>query len=73
MTVNAWLTTDAMEHCITICDCRVVLLDAERAKQLQGSVAKLEKAGAVGILVYRSATPPNGMWSFDGVLGSFER
>ncbi|KAM0746229.1 AMP-dependent synthetase and ligase [Meredithblackwellia eburnea MCA 4105] len=53
VTVNAWLTTDAMEHCITLCDCRVVFLDQERAHQLRNSLAKLEFAGAKQVVVFR--------------------
>ncbi|KAL8277463.1 hypothetical protein RQP46_010185 [Phenoliferia psychrophenolica] len=72
VTVNAWLNLEAMEHCIKICDCRVVILDAERAKQLSGSVKVLESAGSVGILVYRTTAPPPGMRSFEEAVRPFE-
>ena len=71
MSVNAWLNLEAMEHCLTLCDCRVVLLDAERANQLKTSNKKMIASGVVGILVYRSSTPPLGMRSFDDAISGF--
>lgn len=52
--VNAWIIPDVMEHCVTFTDCKVVILDVERAGILRNSIEKLKKGGTQAILVVRS-------------------
>ncbi|TRM70589.1 hypothetical protein BD626DRAFT_449195 [Schizophyllum amplum] len=51
---NAWLPVDVVTHCLCVTDCKVILLDGERAQSLEPSVARIKKdAGCVEMLVFR--------------------
>ncbi|TRM70612.1 hypothetical protein BD626DRAFT_449220 [Schizophyllum amplum] len=51
---NALLPVDVVTHCLCITDCKVILLDGERAQSLEPSVARIKKdAGCVEVLVFR--------------------
>ncbi|KAE9391780.1 acetyl-CoA synthetase-like protein [Gymnopus androsaceus JB14] len=53
--VNAWLPIDLLEFCITYTDCKVILLDSERATVIEKSIPKLSKQNAMtGALVFQS-------------------
>ncbi|KAK0452892.1 uncharacterized protein EV420DRAFT_1645415 [Desarmillaria tabescens] len=50
--VNAWLPLDALRHCITLTKCTLIILDPERAEQIEPIAADLKRAsGASGYLV----------------------
>ncbi|KAI5481095.1 hypothetical protein MNV49_006281 [Pseudohyphozyma bogoriensis] len=70
--VNAWLTPSTLEHCLTITECKVVVLDAERAKVAKAFTKSIEKSGVKGILVFRTPSPPAGMRSFDECVKKYE-
>jgi acyl-CoA synthetase (AMP-forming)/AMP-acid ligase II len=52
--INAWLPLDLLEFCITYTNCKVLLLDSERADITEESIPKLVKHnGMTGVLVFR--------------------
>ncbi|KAJ7129707.1 hypothetical protein C8R44DRAFT_777452 [Mycena epipterygia] len=52
---NAWLPTAALLHCLTNTQCKLIILDSERADRLEPVVKKLTTdAGATGIVVLES-------------------
>ncbi|KAJ7638791.1 hypothetical protein FB45DRAFT_903836 [Roridomyces roridus] len=73
---NAWLKTPAILHCLTLTQCKVIVLDAERATLLEPIIKKLTtEAKSNGVLVFRSREGKGhwkGMQSWDTVLGSYK-
>ncbi|KAF5393503.1 hypothetical protein D9757_000599 [Collybiopsis confluens] len=70
--INAWLPLEPLTFCILHTECKVVILDAERAEKLEPIVDKLYTEGnAAGILVL-NAQDGKGQWrrmvSFDEAL-----
>ncbi|KAK0502195.1 hypothetical protein EDD18DRAFT_1139669 [Armillaria luteobubalina] len=50
--VNAWLPLEVLRHCITITQCSLIILDPERAEQIEPIAADLKRAsGASACLV----------------------
>ncbi|KAK0481299.1 hypothetical protein IW261DRAFT_1470086 [Armillaria novae-zelandiae] len=50
--VNAWLPSESLRHCITITNCSLIILDPERAEQIEPIAADLKRAsGASAYLV----------------------
>ncbi|KAI5885282.1 acetyl-CoA synthetase-like protein [Schizophyllum commune H4-8] len=60
---NAWLPADVVKHCLCNTDCKVILLDDERAQSLEPLVDQIKKdAGCVELLVFRGGDrQPKGM------------
>ncbi|KAF9075840.1 acetyl-CoA synthetase-like protein [Rhodocollybia butyracea] len=53
--VNAWLPVDTLEFCIIYTDCKVLLLDSERADVLEKSIQRIVKQNSMtGVLVFRT-------------------
>ncbi|KAJ7228678.1 hypothetical protein GGX14DRAFT_414247 [Mycena pura] len=56
---NAWLPSPQLVHCLSKTQCKLIILDAERADLLQPVVKKLiAEAGATGILVFEDGKGP---------------
>ncbi|KAG9027706.1 hypothetical protein FRB95_007438 [Tulasnella sp. JGI-2019a] len=85
--VNAWLPVRGapgqrgpLTHCITLTDCKVLVLDAERAESLESWIAKgTSQTGVSGVIVVRpqDAKSPakaragwKGMKSWDAVISA---
>ncbi|KIK67403.1 hypothetical protein GYMLUDRAFT_217659 [Collybiopsis luxurians FD-317 M1] len=73
--INAWLPLDQLTFCISHTECKVVILDAERAEKLEPIVDKLYTETKVsGILVF-NAQEGKGQWrrmeNFDQVLKNY--
>lgn len=72
-----WASVDVIEHCITFTECRLVLLDVERAHLLEASVSKITAAGSQGIFILRSQEAqgriPAGMKKLGEEVKKFER
>ncbi|KAI4517933.1 acetyl-CoA synthetase-like protein [Schizophyllum commune Loenen D] len=60
---NAWLPVDVVKHCLCNTDCKVILLDDERAQSLEPLVDQIKKdAGCIELLVFRGGErQPKGM------------
>ncbi|KAJ7703176.1 hypothetical protein B0H17DRAFT_92476 [Mycena rosella] len=67
---NAWLPPQPLQHCLINTQCKLLLLDPERADQLEPDLVNLRKStGATGVLVFddhEGKTGWNGMdsWNF---------
>ncbi|KAL1731658.1 hypothetical protein EV714DRAFT_248729, partial [Schizophyllum commune] len=59
----SWLPVDVVKHCLCNTDCKVILLDDERAQSLEPLVDQIKKdAGCVELLVFRGGDrQPKGM------------
>ena len=59
----SWLPVDVVKHCLCNTDCKVILLDDERAQSLEPLVDQIKKdAGCVELLVFRGGErQPKGM------------
>ncbi|KIK68183.1 hypothetical protein GYMLUDRAFT_191347 [Collybiopsis luxurians FD-317 M1] len=63
--LNAWLPQEVLEFCITHTDCKILVLDPERADVLEYSIPKLvEENSMTGVLVFR---PHEGKGSWKGI------
>ncbi|KAJ7180050.1 hypothetical protein C8R43DRAFT_971441 [Mycena crocata] len=52
---NAWLPTPALLHCLSNTQCKLIMLDSERADKLEPMIKKLSAdAGANGVVVLES-------------------
>ncbi|KAJ7498943.1 hypothetical protein FB451DRAFT_1203575 [Mycena latifolia] len=52
---NAWLPTAPLLHCLTNTQCKLIMLDSERADRLEPVIKKLTaEAGATGVVVWES-------------------
>ncbi|KAF7352822.1 2-succinylbenzoate--CoA ligase [Mycena venus] len=53
--INAWLPIAPLIHCLTITQCKLIILDSERADRLEPEIKKITKeAGATGVVVMES-------------------
>ncbi|KAJ7283669.1 hypothetical protein C8J57DRAFT_1293235 [Mycena rebaudengoi] len=72
---NAWLPTDALHHCLVHTQCKLIMLDPERADRLEPVISKLSvAAGTAGVVVLESHEGKgnwNGMQSWDTVLKNY--
>ncbi|KAJ7068258.1 hypothetical protein C8F01DRAFT_1117516 [Mycena amicta] len=68
--VNAWLPATPLLYCLTHAQCKVIILDSERAERL---VSVVQKLGGAEILVFENG---NGRWkgmkSWQSVLDEFK-
>lgn len=72
---KSWLPLNALEHCLTHTQCKLVILDPERANVLENATRKLTDAGAVAFLVmecHEGKGTWNGMQSWGSAVGHFE-
>ncbi|KAG6811592.1 hypothetical protein H0H92_006715 [Tricholoma furcatifolium] len=74
--VNAWLPLEPLRHCLTHTECKLIILDPERADRLEGIADEVKaKAGSTGILVL-NAHEGKGTWkgmeSWDAVLAGYK-
>ncbi|KAG5733854.1 2-succinylbenzoate--CoA ligase [Termitomyces sp. T112] len=73
--VNAWLPQNQLLFCLVHTECKVIILDPERADRLEASVEELKKAAkSNGILVFNSHEGKgkwNGMKSWNAVLAAY--
>ncbi|KAF5393830.1 hypothetical protein D9757_000035 [Collybiopsis confluens] len=64
--LNAWLPQESLEFCITHTDCKILILDPERADVLENSIPQLVQANSMtGVLVFR---PQEGKGFWKGIL-----
>ncbi|KAJ6586943.1 hypothetical protein DFH09DRAFT_1142040 [Mycena vulgaris] len=50
---NAWLPAQPLQHCLVNTQCKLVLLDPERADRLEPDIVELRQSiGAIGVLVF---------------------
>ncbi|KAJ7233984.1 hypothetical protein C8J57DRAFT_1381406 [Mycena rebaudengoi] len=73
---NAWLPTDALHHCLVHTQCKLIMLDPERADRLEPVISKLSAAaaGTAGVVVLESHEGKgnwNGMQSWDTILKNY--
>ncbi|KAJ7096301.1 hypothetical protein C8R44DRAFT_812674 [Mycena epipterygia] len=60
---NAWLPAQPLQHCLVNTQCKLLLLDSERADRLEPDIVNLrESAGATGVLVFNS-NEGKGSWN----------
>ncbi|KAJ6515928.1 hypothetical protein C8R45DRAFT_223876 [Mycena sanguinolenta] len=53
--INAWLPMTPLIHCLTTTECKLIMLDSERADRLEPEIKKLTKASrATGVVVLES-------------------
>ncbi|ESK97065.1 long-chain-fatty-acid-- ligase [Moniliophthora roreri MCA 2997] len=75
--VNAWLPVDPLRFCISHAECKLVVLDAERADRLQPIITQLAKdTGIIQVLVFALTAQERtrswrGMELFDSALQNF--
>ncbi|KAJ7095365.1 hypothetical protein B0H15DRAFT_829228 [Mycena belliarum] len=78
---NAWLPTAPLLHCLINTQCKLIMLDSERADRLEPVIGKLTtEAGAAGVVVWASSEG-KGTWEgmqpwetvFDNYKGSSEK
>ncbi|KAG6888420.1 hypothetical protein C0995_008333 [Termitomyces sp. Mi166 len=74
--VNAWLPQKQLFFCLIHTECKLIILDPERADRLEGSAKELmNQAMSNGILVFNSHEGKgkwNGMESWDEVLAAYK-
>jgi acyl-CoA synthetase (AMP-forming)/AMP-acid ligase II len=68
--VNAWFPLDALLHCLMTTNCRLAIVDDERAAVLQGSLAALREAGCRTLFVARPSSNMEGYESLTEALAS---
>ncbi|KAG6841219.1 hypothetical protein C0991_000665 [Blastosporella zonata] len=73
---NAWLPIEPLRFCLTHTECKLIILDPERAERLEGISEKLKaESGSNGILVF-NAHEGKGKWkgmeSWDAVLAAYK-
>ncbi|KAJ7233988.1 hypothetical protein C8J57DRAFT_1381414 [Mycena rebaudengoi] len=73
--VSVWLPTDALHHCLVHTQCKLIMLDPERADRLEAVISKLSAAaGTAGVVVLESHEGKgnwNGMQSWDTILKNY--
>ena len=69
--MNCWVTADVMQHCITSTNCKVVVVDSERAKLLSPLLPKIQAGGCGTVLVVRSKEIPAGMTDYATAVARF--
>ncbi|KAJ7368269.1 hypothetical protein DFH08DRAFT_676182 [Mycena albidolilacea] len=73
---NAWLPNGPLIHCLAITECKLIILDSERATRLEPEIKKLTKAaGATGVIVLESHEGKGhwkGMQSWDTVVKNYK-
>lgn len=71
--VNAWLDKPSLLWCLTHTECKVIIVDGERANVLQGreTLGAIEKAGTRAVVVLRETVVPAGMMSLNRELEEF--
>ncbi|CAK5277929.1 unnamed protein product [Mycena citricolor] len=69
--VNAWLPTTPLLHCFTLTECKLVMLDAERADLLEPVVKQLGAAGTVVIDSHEGKGSWDGMASWNAVMDRY--
>lgn len=72
--VNAWLPPDVLQHCLSHTQCKLIILDPERADLLEMATKKLTDTGAVAFLVmecHEGKGEWGGMQSWDSAVGHF--
>ncbi|KAJ7783198.1 hypothetical protein B0H16DRAFT_1495863 [Mycena metata] len=53
---NAWLPAQPLQHCLVNTQCKLILLDPERADRLEPDMINLKlRAGATGVLVFKGS------------------
>ncbi|KAF8076364.1 hypothetical protein FPV67DRAFT_1471446 [Lyophyllum atratum] len=74
--VNAWLPLDLLQYCLTHTQCKLIIVDAERADRLEPVVQKLlAEAGVNGFLVLESQEGKGqweGMQSWNSALDDYK-
>ncbi|KAF9451706.1 acetyl-CoA synthetase-like protein [Macrolepiota fuliginosa MF-IS2] len=74
--VNAWLPLDVLHHCLAHTQCKLVVVDTERADRLEPNVTKLvADAGTAGFLVLEAHEGKgkwNGMQTWEEVLNNYK-
>ncbi|KAG6845543.1 hypothetical protein H0H87_007787 [Tephrocybe sp. NHM501043] len=72
---NAWLPNEPLRFCLTHTECKVIILDPERAERLEPIVEELKAAANCnGVLVFNAHEGKgkwNGMESWDAVLAAY--
>ncbi|KAJ6573029.1 hypothetical protein DFH09DRAFT_1152220 [Mycena vulgaris] len=73
---NAWLPIVPLLHCLTSTQCKLIILDSERADRLEPEIKKLTKqAGATGVVVLESHEGKgrwNGMQLWEKVVKNYK-
>ncbi|KAJ7045536.1 hypothetical protein C8F04DRAFT_438255 [Mycena alexandri] len=60
---NAWLPAQPLQHCLVNTQCKLILLDPERADRLEPDMINLRlRAGATGVLVFMGSER-RGQWT----------
>ncbi|KAJ7047406.1 hypothetical protein C8F04DRAFT_1205344 [Mycena alexandri] len=74
---NAWLPTTPLVHCLVNTQCKLIILDSERADRLEPVVKKLTaEAGATGLVViesYEGKGHWKGMQRWETVVKNYKR
>ncbi|TFK28758.1 long-chain-fatty-acid-CoA ligase [Coprinopsis marcescibilis] len=72
--VNAWSPTDVLKHCFVHTQCKVVIVDAERADRLEPIASSLVDKGVAGICVLEAHEGKghwNGMQTWNDSLDAY--
>ncbi|KAJ7700065.1 hypothetical protein B0H17DRAFT_926014, partial [Mycena rosella] len=73
---NAWLPSDPLVHCLTNTQCKLIMLDSERADILEPVIVKMTAdAGATGVVVLESHEGKgrwNGMQPWETVFNNYK-
>ncbi|KAJ7924833.1 hypothetical protein B0H13DRAFT_1976258 [Mycena leptocephala] len=71
---NAWLPVKPLRHCLIHTQCKLILLDPERADRLESGIVDLRvRAGATGVLVF-GGNDGRGKWNeMEGLNSALNR
>ncbi|TFK44712.1 hypothetical protein BDQ12DRAFT_742029 [Crucibulum laeve] len=72
---NAWLPLEPLHHCLAHTDCKLIIVDTERADRIEPLVSKItEEVGTTGFLVFHDRQETRtwgGMSSFQATADAF--